>query len=284
MSNYPYPVSPSLVDEFDRRGFVVTPDVLSDAEIENYGRAVDQEVSNRSAHDQRSVEQKSLYEQSFVQCMRLWETNQDVLPLSCHAGLAGIATQLLQVSGVRMWQDQALYKQVGGRATTPHQDQTFWPIGAHPLVSAWIPFDDVSIDQGAMAYVPGSHKAGALQVVDITHTTQPYEIMDDPALKGAQAEYVEVQAGSVVWHHGFTVHEAAANTSNTTRRVFTVVYISDQARRVKGWSAYPLDRAQVAVGELIQGVGLPELWPPSQQLPTPPANVGVATGPQYTRN
>ena len=104
--------------------------------------------------DTRSVSDKTTYEQSFIQCMRLWETNADVRPLSCHPGLAGMAAQLLGVDSVRLWQDQALYKESGGRETTAHQDETFWPIGTAPLISAWIPFDAITIHNGAMAYVP----------------------------------------------------------------------------------------------------------------------------------
>ncbi len=37
---------------------------------------------------------------------------------------------------------------------------------------------------GAMAYVPGFHKAVRLKVVDITHSTDPYEILNDPAVGG----------------------------------------------------------------------------------------------------
>ncbi|NCF77122.1 MAG: hypothetical protein GWP45_08010, partial [Proteobacteria bacterium] len=44
-----------------------------------------------------------------------------------YKGLAGIAAQLLGIESVRLWQDQALYKEAGGRETTPHQDETFWP-------------------------------------------------------------------------------------------------------------------------------------------------------------
>ena len=74
-----------------------------------------------------------------------------------------MAAQLLGVDSVRLWQDQALYKEAGGRETTAHQDETFWPIGKAPLVSAWIPFDAVTPKNGAMAYVPGSHRAGSLK-------------------------------------------------------------------------------------------------------------------------
>ena len=278
---YPYKLTPSTTESFLNDGFVVTPDVLSLDEIDHFGRACDAEVARRTAGDTRMLEEKSRYEQSFVQCMRLWETTPELAGLTCHAHLAGVATQLLGVAGVRLWQDQSLYKEAGGAETTPHQDQTFWPIGEEPLVSAWIPFDDVTIEGGAMAYVPGSHKAGRLAVVDITHSSEPYDILSDSRLNGEAPKYVEVKAGSVIWHHGMTVHQAAANTLAATRRVFTVVYIGDQARRHKDWPAYPLDRDQVGVGETIQGAGMPQLWPPPATAPQPPQSMGEPTGPQH---
>ncbi len=280
-ASFPYIVPGALIREFAERGFVITPNLLTANEIARYGTAIDEEVARRTRDDHRSVEDKTTYEQSFIQCMRLWETNPDVRPLSCHAGLAGTAVQLLGVEGVRMWQDQALYKEAGGRETTPHQDQTFWPLGDEPLVSAWIPLQDVTLDTGAMAYVPGSHRAGRLKVVDITHSTDPYDILKDPALTGVRPVDVEVTAGSVVWHHGLTVHQARANTSDRVRRVFTVVYISDRARRMREWPAFPLDRDGVGVGELVEGPGMPRLWPPPNELPQPPAEIGGATGPQH---
>lgn len=112
-----------------------------------------------------------------------------------------------------------------------------------------------------MAYVPGSCKAGRLRVVDITHGTDPYDILNDPALGGAKLETVEVPAGSVIWHHGLTIHAAYPNKSTRPRRVFTIVSISATAKRQREWIAYPLDRDSVAVGEVIQGPGMPVLWP-----------------------
>ena len=280
-AEFPITLSKEIVSSYERDGFVVTQGVLSEILIEKYGQAVDSEVNLRTARDTRPLSKKSLYEQSFIQCMRLWETSEAVRPLSCDAALAGIATQLMGVQSVRLWQDQALYKESGGRETTPHQDQTFWPIGDQSLVSAWIPFEDVTIKQGAMAYVAGSHKAGRLKVVDITHSTDPYQILEDPALKGKAPEYVEVKAGSVIWHHGLTVHQASSNQSDSMRRVFTIVYIASNARRVKAWPTYPLDREGIEVGEEMRGDGMPVLWPPPAQLPKPPVFVGEQTGPQY---
>ncbi len=278
---FPIKLTEPVVDNFQNRGFVVTPGVLSQQELQQFGQAVDSEVAKRTAHDQRSIQDKTTYEQSFLQCMRLWETCAVTRQLSCHPALAGIAAQLLGEPEILLWQDQALYKEAGGRETTPHQDQTFWPIGRAPLVSAWIPFDDVTVSSGAMAYVPGSHLQGGLKVVDITHSTEPYDILNDPALNGEIPETVEVKAGDVIWHHGFTVHQAYANQTDRVRRVFTTVYLAKGYPRAKSWPVFPLDRAGVAVGESMQGAGIPQVWPPSETLPEPPLNRGQLTGPQH---
>ncbi len=278
--NYPILLSREVVTGFQQNGFVKTDHVLSHDELTEFATAVDTEVASRTAADTRSVDEKTTYEQSFIQCMRLWETSPAVRPLSCHPGLAGIAAQLLGVDSVRLWQDQALYKEAGGRETTPHQDETFWPIGNAPLVSAWIPFDAVRTHNGAMAYVPGSHRAGGLRPVDITHQSEPYDILSDPTLAGAEPQWIDVDPGAVVWHNGFTVHQAAANSSEATRRVFTVVYIASDALRVKAWPCFPLDRENIALGETLRGDGMPVLWPTPEHLPKPPLSTGEKLGPQ----
>ncbi len=275
-------VGQDVVAEFQANGFAVTDNIFSSAELERFGAAVDRQVAERNATDKREVGEKTLYEQSFIQCMRLWETDALVREFAFHSGLAEAAATLLGVERLRLWQDQALYKEAGGRETTAHQDLVFWPIDPEaPLISAWIPLDGSTIESGAMAYVPGSHLAGPLQPVDITHRTEPYDILTDPALGGATPTWIEAPAGSVVWHHGLTVHQASANTTEHTRRVFTVVFLADGVRRTKPWELMPLDRDGIDVGDVVAGPGLPIVWPTPSPLPEPPAVVGQAIGPQH---
>ncbi len=213
--------------------------------------------------------------------MRLWETTPSVAPLTFHQRLAEMAASLMGEARLLLWQDQALYKEPGGRVTTAHQDQPFWPIGDAPLISAWIPLVDVTAELGAMAYVPGSHKAGRLRPVDITHSTEPYDILSDPALGGAEPQTVTAPAGSVIWHDGYTVHEANPNRSNDIRKAFTIVYLAAGYRRAKDWPVFPLDRAGVKIGELMEGPGMPQVWPPPEDgIPTPDWTIGRGTGAQ----
>lgn len=280
-------LQPGQVSDFAANGFLVTPGLLSSDELDRYGAAVDDAVARRTSGDQRSLADKSAYEQSFVQCMRLWETDAAVAPLTFHPGLAEAATELLGVESVLLWQDQALYKEPGGRVTDPHQDATLWPIGDAPLVSVWIPFDGSTEAEGALAYVPGSHRVGALEGVNLVK--EPRDILSDPALGGASPVVVEVPRGSVLWHHGMTVHQASANRTDRVRRAFTVVYLARGFRRTEPASEpwrnrpnFPLDRAGVRDGELMEGEGLPVAWPrSSHRLPEPSERVGEGTGPQF---
>ena len=92
--------------------------------------------------------------------MNLWEDCPDVRPLTFHPRLGQAAAELLGVDAVRLWHDQALYKEPGGRATDAHQDHAYWPIKETASVTAWVPFDGSRRGAGAMAYLPGSHLIG----------------------------------------------------------------------------------------------------------------------------
>src|SRR5258705_11626142 len=62
----------------------MVPDLLSDNELAGYGAAVDQAVARRKRFDTRALGEKSPYEQSFIQCMNLWEDSPAVAPLTFH--------------------------------------------------------------------------------------------------------------------------------------------------------------------------------------------------------
>jgi hypothetical protein len=54
-------VSPSLVENFRRDGFVVVTNLLSEEELGKFGAAVDRAVRDRGRKDHRKLEEKSTY-------------------------------------------------------------------------------------------------------------------------------------------------------------------------------------------------------------------------------
>ncbi len=267
-------LTPQLVEDFRRDGFVVVAGLLSSDERRRYGSAVDGAVGRRSRGDTRALAEKSRYEQSFIQCQNLWEDSEGVRPLTFHPLLAETAARLLGVGAVRLWHDQALYKEPGGRETDPHQDQPYWPIVETNTITAWIPFDGSTLETGAMGYLPGSHRLGLREFVNIFTGEADggaNGVLGRDELAGIEPVFVEVPAGAVAFHHGLTFHLAGANRTGTVRRVHTVIYFADGSTRGEGKFPHPsVERAGIGLGEVIASDVTPLAWPRPAGEPLPP--------------
>jgi ectoine hydroxylase-related dioxygenase (phytanoyl-CoA dioxygenase family) len=259
-----------LVASFRERGFVVVPDLLSAAELEQFGAAVTEAVAERKREDRRSLGEKSRYEQSFIQCQNLWEDHPEVRPLTFHPRVAQAAAELLGVERIRLWHDQAIYKEPGGRETDAHQDQGYWPIEEPLTVTAWIPFAGSTLDSGAMGYVPGSHRSGLREFVNI-FWGEPDDLLTRPELAGTETVFVEVPAGAIAFHHGLTAHLAKPNRTDQARAVHTVIFFADGCHR-RGRLSHPcVDRPGIPPGGVIDSGVTPIAWPrPDGDLPPRP--------------
>jgi hypothetical protein len=256
-------------EAFERDGFVVLPDLLTIGELDRFGAAVDQAVAARKRHDRRALADKSRYEQSFIQCQNLWEDHAGVRPLTFHPRIAGAAAALLGAEAVRIWHDQALYKEPGGRPTDAHQDQPYWPIAETDTITAWIPLDGSTLEGGAMGYVAGSHKLGFKRFVNI-FGDEPEDVLNRAELRGAPPVFVEVPRGSVAFHHGLTFHLAMPNRTDRIRRVHTAIYFRDGCTRGSAHGHPSVDRGGIAVGAPIVSDVTPIAFPRPGDLPVPP--------------
>jgi ectoine hydroxylase-related dioxygenase (phytanoyl-CoA dioxygenase family) len=261
----------ALVDAFDRDGFVVVPDLFEEGELDRYGELVTAAVRDRTRDDTTPLEEKTRYQQSFVQCMNLWEDHPEVAPLTFHPRLGQAAAELLRVPAVRLWHDQALYKQPGGRPTDPHQDHPYWPMEETASITAWIPFEGSTRAGGAMAYLPGTHAIGMRRFVNI-FLGEPEDLLSDPEVAGIEPVLVELPKGSVAFHHGLTIHLATANTTERPRSVHTIIYFADGNTRGSAVPHFSVDRFGIEVGQPIDSAATPIVWPrPDGDLPPVPS-------------
>ncbi len=277
---------PEHVASFERDGYLVVPEVFSADELDAYEEAVTAAVRQRVGSQLRPLEERSRYQQSFIQCMNLWEDSAAVRSLTFDARLGRMAATLLRVPSVRLWHDQALYKEANGPSTVAHQDHPYWPIQETASVTAWIPLQGSTLASGAMGYVPGSHAIGLRKFVNIFFG-EPVDILADPEITEIEPMFVEVPKGGVAFHHGLTVHLAKPNTTDRDRAVFTIIYFPDGSRRGYPFPHFCVDRGSIAVGQPIDSDATPIAWPrPAGDLPDPPrdpiqlaagvANTGIA--------
>ena len=269
------------VTRFAADGFLLVEDFFAADELDGFAVAVDAAVEARTADDRRDLADKNLYEQTFVQCMRLWEDNPPIRPFTFHRRLCAAAAALLQADRVRLWHDQALYKEAGGRGTDAHLDYPFWPADRPDIVSAWIPFHDVRPGGGMMSYVRGSHTAGITPFVDIGQLRggAAHDLLAEPAVAALPLVPVPARKGAAIFHHACTIHTADANATRAARRVMTMAYMTDGLERSRDDAYFALDRDGIRTGEPIVGPGHPVVGPPDGDgYPEPPAQPGPKTG------
>ena len=258
----------TLVGRFQRDGVVHARAILSPDEVAGFAAAIDHAVATRKRSDPRALVDKSAYEQSFIQCQYLWEDFPAVRGLTFHPKVAGLAAALIGAERVRLWHDQALYKEPGGRETDAHQDHAYWPIAETDTLTVWIPLCEVDERTGCMGYVPGTHR-GDCEFVDIF--TAPGSGKALEAKYGDIAPvFVSCAPGDLLLHPGRTVHMAKPNRSERMRRAYTAIYFRDGCTRASGYAHPSVDRDAIAIGAPIVGPATPVAWPLSDEgLPQP---------------
>ncbi len=225
----PMEIPASEIKAFRENGHTLIRSVLNKAEVNYYREAIVKAVSVYNT-EKRKMEDRDTYGKAFLQIMNLWCVDDIVKEFVFSRRLAGIATNLLGVKNVRLYHDQALFKEPGGGPTPWHQDQYYWPLDTSNCVTMWMPLVDINQEMGIMAFASGSHTGGS--VLD-------YEISDKSEMefdhyihekKMSVQKTTSMNAGDATFHYGFTIHNAPGNKSDKMREVMTIIYMSDGAK------------------------------------------------------
>jgi ectoine hydroxylase-related dioxygenase (phytanoyl-CoA dioxygenase family) len=122
------------------------------------------------------------------------------------------------VHGVRLYHDQALFKEPGGGYTPWHQDQNFWPLDTDRTITLWMPLVDVPAEVGTMSFASGSHKVPALRGPVISDASQEAFAAAIEELGLPVATHGPLAAGDATFHAGWTVHSAPPNPTRSYDR------------------------------------------------------------------
>ncbi|XP_015909900.1 phytanoyl-CoA dioxygenase domain-containing protein 1 isoform X1 [Parasteatoda tepidariorum] len=127
-------------------------------------------------------------------------------------------------------QSMVIFKhpEIGGEVT-PHQDSTFLYTEPSTALGIWIPLVDITLDNGCLWFIPGSHKDRIYQRFVRNPEGKPLL-----TLKGEMPEFgnssfvpVLVKRGDCVVIHGSAVHKSGKNLSDKSRPIYTF-HITDQ--------------------------------------------------------
>ncbi|HEX4125830.1 MAG TPA: phytanoyl-CoA dioxygenase family protein, partial [Tepidisphaeraceae bacterium] len=142
-----YPVTPEQIAKFRQDGYVKLKNVFAPATLGYYGKEITEQVL-RLNNQTKPMSERTTYEKAFLQIMNIWTHSEVVKEFVFGKKLGRLAAELMGVKGVRIYHDQALYKEPGGGFTPWHADQYYWPLSNANSVTAWIPLQAVPLEMG----------------------------------------------------------------------------------------------------------------------------------------
>jgi ectoine hydroxylase-related dioxygenase (phytanoyl-CoA dioxygenase family) len=224
-----YPVDEALRRSYLEQGHIVLRAVAKPEEVAVYRSEIGGLVRKLNPH-KKDLNDRDTYGKAFIQVGNLWRHSQAVEKFVLARRFAKIAADLMGVEGVRIYHDQALYKEPGGGHTPWHQDQIYWPLDTEHTVTMWMPLVDIPEEVGSMTFASGTHKEGFItrQVIsDESHKT----LQQFVTAKGyEQVNYGALAAGDATFHSGWTAHCAPGNPTERMREVMTIIYMADGVR------------------------------------------------------
>lgn len=257
----PYDLTPEQIAYYREHGYVKLKNVLTAEVLAHYGPEITRLVKELNTQN-TPLEQRDTYSKAFLQIQNLWTHSETVREFAFSQRLARIAAELMGVSGVRMYHDQALYKEPGGGVTPWHADQYYWPVNSDATVTAWIPLLALPREMGPLAFSPGTHRMGFGRDLGISDES---EAKLGDVLRDNPLDDTPFDLGEVSFHSGWLFHRAGANTSTKPREVMTIIYMDEDMRLIEPRTkAHQNDHATwcpgAQVGEVIASPLNPVLW------------------------
>lgn len=226
-------LSAEQISKYESHGYITVENVFSADEVAELRRVTDEMVDQSREFDQNTpifdLEPNHTREQPRVRRIKN--------PAGAHPAYDAILRHprlldlVAQLIGPSLWTNGNKLNMKSAAFGSPiewHQDWAFYPQTNDDLLAVGVAIDDMTLENGCMLMVPGSHR-GPL----FNHHQDGVFVgaITDPAFNPDQEEVVpvEVKAGGVSIHHVRTLHASAPNRSSKSRRLLLIQYCAGDA-------------------------------------------------------
>jgi len=223
------------IDAFDRDGFLIVEEGLVPPEQldvlrERFLRLFDGVYETGVKPDEVNWVRGRDPEDRTRQICNGWKADPVIAAQVLSERTGRLTAQLARYNGVRLLQDNVLWKPPGAKAIGFHQDASYADYLVPPeMITCWISLDDLPADAGPLQFVRGSHRWPRTPP-----SRSQFHAPDDwlaPARAaspdGGELDLVPVvvKAGGGSFHHGRTFHGSPPNTSAATARMALVSHM-----------------------------------------------------------
>jgi ectoine hydroxylase-related dioxygenase (phytanoyl-CoA dioxygenase family) len=211
------------VQQFDRDGLVLVPDLFTEREVEillsQVGVNARVQAQTRDMPDADGKSSK----------LALWtDLGDDVFALVSRSQRVVNGARMLLREDIYHWHSKVMLKEakVGG-AWEWHQDYGYW-YGDNCLyprmISCMIALDAANKENGCLKVIPGSHQIGRINHGGVGKQAGAEIERVAEAEKRLGVHYCEAPAGSALFFHGNLLHSSEPNLSDRHRRAYICTY------------------------------------------------------------
>ena len=156
----PRAITSDEVDEFRRNGVVMLPGMFGPNWIELLDAGL-------TAHAEAPTPRARIWDRDEAGRTMFWDSmawhdRPEYQRFVFESPAAEIAANLLESESINFFFDAVFVRSAGSQFQTPwHQDEPYWSVEGHDTCTIWMPLVSVKA-KNALAFVPGSHLAGAV--------------------------------------------------------------------------------------------------------------------------
>ena len=218
----PRPVTGEELATLERDGVVCLRGMFDAGWVKYLRDAVEREMGSpgKMALDINRDGRGNFFGETFV-----WANVPDFKAFIFESPAAHLIAEVTRSQKVNLLFDQVLVKEPGTSTETMwHHDAPYWPVLGEKIHTLWLALDPVTPRNGAVEFIPGSHKWGKrFQPRSFTGDGRyKKKLPDVPDIESQRGEYqfltYELEPGDCTVHHGLTLHAAPGNSTSDVRR------------------------------------------------------------------
>lgn len=224
-----YDLASGMPEQFQRDGFVFLDQLCAAQDLAPYKNVIEQ-VTMDAAGVRIPMGERDTYAKAFIQVGNVWQRDERVAQFVLAQRFGKVAADLLGVEGVRLYHDQALFKEPHGGPTPWHQDQFYWPLEGVKTITMWMPLVNIPPEMMGMTFAKASHEEGAYTSMAISDESNQFyrDLIKDKGFDVVQI--AGMKAGDATFHAGWNIHSAPGNNTDLMRAAMTVIYFEDGAK------------------------------------------------------
>lgn len=257
------------IDAYRRDGFLVVEEFLPADEIERvrerFARAFEHEWETGLQPDEVNYEPGVTAPDKTRQLCNVWKADRVLAGTVLARRNAEFCGALAGAPGLRMLQDNAIWKPPSGKALLCHQDAAYAGFLDPPnMTTCWMALDDTSADAGTIYYVRGSNHWPAAPIGGQFHAPDDWlghvrEVMPEDA--ELELVPIEVPAGGAAIHDGWTFHGSPPNERADAERRAIISHMVSTDTRWSSAEVHPIYSKYRRPGEAeLDEAFFPVMW------------------------